>query len=84
MSPTRSTPGFPVGGVIVVIVGALIIVQLIGGDLTGRLLSWYDHLKPAATSGTLNNAGQQANLQPVTPSQVGGPLGAGVFLPKAP
>lgn len=80
MSRSTSTPSFPTGGVIVVILAVLIIVQLIGGDLTGRILSWYDHFKPAATS----NAGSSGALQPATASQLGGPLGVGTFLPVNP
>lgn len=83
MSRSTSTPSFPTGGVIVVILAVLIIVQLIGGDLTGRILSWYDHFKPAANT-TLNNAGQTAALQPATAQQLGGPLGVGTFLPVNP
>lgn len=80
MSRSTSTPSFPTGGVIVVILAALIIVQLIGGDLTGRILSWYDHFKPASTS----NAGSSGALQPATAGQLGGPLGVGTFLPVNP
>lgn len=84
MSPrSTATPSFPTGGVILVIFSILIGVQLLGGDLTGRILSWYDHFKPAANP-TLNNAGQTAALQPATAGQLGGPLGVGTFLPVNP
>lgn len=78
--PSTATPSFPTGGVIIVVLAVLIIVQLIGGDLTGRILSWYDHFKPTATASNVSTGA----LQPATAQQLGGPLGVGTFLPVNP